>query len=202
MKPIFLFFILLLLTSCSNQPPKTHKIIGYDEIADQITAISAKNIEKQTGLCLIGTGGGSADNHLRTLNMSFQCYQEIDMDQARHLVITCVNVFLSAINASEKIKPFLIHHPFTPKDIEIRIFIQKSHAEDVALGGISVVSEIDGNVIYKVRDPDPVILKIVLKETFEKALSLVIDMARPVEKQMDETSHRANDFIQNYDNRE
>lgn len=165
--------LLLTLSSCSSSPSKTYKLIGYDKIADQITGETAKKIEKQTGLRLIGTGGGSASGHLRELNMSFQYSQAMNMKRGRKLLIYCVNEYLAAINGNEEIRAHLIHFPFTPEDVEINIFIRQPDNSVVPIGSLVAVSERSGKLSYHTRQPDPIIMKKIHEETFEEALKLV-----------------------------
>ncbi len=181
MKFLFLSVPLLFFAACKSSVPSnicstevnSTSNVDYEKIADKITYETARKIERQTSLHICGVGGGSLSGQLRKLNMSFECRKELNMEQGRKLVLYCVNEYLSAINANKEIRPNLIHFPFTPEDVEIDIFIQKPDRSDVPIGSLSVVSEVDGKVIYKVHEPDPIILRRVHEETFEEALKLV-----------------------------
>ena len=113
--------------------------------------------------------------------MSFDCYNEITMDQGRELLIYCVSEYLSAINSNEKIRPYLIHYPFTPKDVEIRIFIHRPDHRDVPMGALTVVSEMDGQLVYKILQPDPIVLKRIHEEPYEEAVE-ILEKSAPFEK--------------------
>lgn len=172
MRYISLLFLVLSLTACQTSSSKNYQIPDYEKMADRITDQTAKKIEAKTGLRLCGTGGGMM-NHIRMMAMSFNCYSAVDMDKGRELVVYCVNEYLAAINANEEIRPHLIHYPFTPSDVEIRIFIYKPDRKDVPIGDLSVVSQAYGQVVYKVREPFPVVLKRVHEETFEEAVQQI-----------------------------
>ncbi len=173
MKKFILLIALLLLSSCKNSLPPVSTSCDYDKIADKITAATAKKIERETSLRPCGAGGGSENNHLRKLNMSFHCFKEINIDHGRQLITYCVNEYLAAINSNEEIRSSLIHFPFTPNDVEIHIFIRQPDNRDVPPGNLSIVSEREGKVAYKVFESDPFTLKRIHEETFEEAMRLV-----------------------------
>lgn len=141
-------------------------------MADKITAQTAMKIEKETGLRLCGVGGG-AINHIRKLNMSFNCFREISFDEGRKLLIYCVNEYLSAINANEEVRPYLIHYPFTPNDVEIEIFVRQPDNRDVAFGKLAVVFEVYGKVGYRISQEGPLSLKEAHEETYEEAIRVL-----------------------------
>jgi hypothetical protein len=144
----------------------------YEKMADRITAVTAQKIERESGLVLCGTGGGMMD-HIRMMAMSFNCYNEITVEQGRELLIYCVNQYLSAINTNKGIKQYLVHFPFTQKDVEIRIFIRKPDHSEVSIGLPSVISQINGQLVYKVKQLGPVSLKESHEETYEEAVKLL-----------------------------
>ena len=167
MKSLLLFLIISLVSSCSN-----HSIPEHEKVADRITALTAKKIENETGLRLIGTGGGMM-HQVRMMGMSFNYFGEMSIEKGRKLLTYCVDEYLSAINSDEQIKTYLTHYPFTCKDIEIRIFVYQSDHTDVPIGELSVVAAYDGCLTYKIRQPGPVILKRIYKETYGEALKLL-----------------------------
>lgn len=173
MRNICFLILILLLSGCQNSSnPKNYEIPIHEKIADKITAKTAAKIEHETRLRLMGTGGGMM-HHVRMMAMSFAHYGEIDMEQGRELIVYCVNEYLSAINADAEIHPYLIHSPFTPKDIEIRIFIYQSDNKPVSEEQLSVISEIQGMITYKVEQPFPIVLKEIHEETYEEALAVL-----------------------------
>lgn len=172
MRFMTLLLLLFSLTACLNSPPKNYEVPEYEKMADRITHATAKKIESSTGLRLMGTGGG-AINHIRKLNMAFMHLGKLQVDQGRELVVYCVNEYLSAINANEEIRPFLIHYPFTPEDVEIEIFVYQSDRYDVPIGDLAVIAEAYGKVVYKIRKPYPDILERTRVETYDEAVSLL-----------------------------
>jgi|GEM_PF-675653 hypothetical protein len=172
MKIIFLLILCYLSSSCNKSSTQQYEIPNYEKMADKITAQVARRIERETGLRLIGTGGGMMD-HVRMMAMSFDQYGEITMEKGRELIIYCIQKYLSAINEDIEIRSYLVHYPFTPKDVEVRIFIYKQDRREVAQGVLSIVNEVGGMVKYKVNEPGTDILKTVHRETYEEAVEIL-----------------------------
>jgi hypothetical protein len=188
MRFLYLLFIFLFLGACNNfSPNKAYETPDYEKIADVITARTAQKIESETGLVLSGVGGGMMDQ-VRMMAMSFDCFGEISMEQGRELVIYCVNEYLSAINANIEIRPYLIHYPFSSKDVQIRIFINSKNGKEVGSGNLSIVTEINGKVSYKIRDPESQRLRIIHEEAYEEAVK-ILEAGEPVNKVRKNLSH-------------
>lgn len=86
----------------------------YEQIADAITAKTAKKIKNEKELILMGTGGGMLGD-IYMMAMSFRYCQEVDFNTARQLVVYCVEEYLSAINSDEKVRPYLHNFPLQQK---------------------------------------------------------------------------------------
>jgi hypothetical protein len=67
------------------------------KLADQITKNTALKLRKEKGLVLAGTGGGMMDD-VNFMFMSFDYFQEVDVDKARTLLVEAAQEYLSAIN--------------------------------------------------------------------------------------------------------
>ncbi len=167
MKYIFrVALVLAILAVCSacglGVPPD-------ERIADKITAKTAKKLRKEKDLCLIGTGAQMM-YEIEMLAMSFNYYKEVDVEQARELVVYATETYLDAINSNEKIRPYLANYPFTAKNIEIRIFPWNTDGQDLPLNKISCISFTHGNIRYRTEiDYNPPMYQ----ESYEEALSKV-----------------------------
>lgn len=179
MRHFKILIVILLLAACNNPITEDSQTTNYVEIADRITVKVAHEIESEAGLRLCGTGGGMMD-HIRMMAMSFNCHRETTLEQGRELLIYCVNEYLTAINSNEQVRPYLVHYPFTPKDIEIRIFLSNSDQTEVSNGAISVLSEVGGKLVYCNRDTKDH-LKDLHEETYEVAVEL-LEKSEPFEK--------------------
>lgn len=70
--------------------------------------------------CATGLGGM---DKLWMMALSFERYGEpLTENEARKLIINCIDDFLAAVNNDEQIKPLLQDYPFTAKNLEMEIF--------------------------------------------------------------------------------
>lgn len=141
----------------------------YEKVADRITARTAKKLEKEKHLYLIGTGGGMMYD-VRKMSMDFQFYHELDLKESRKLLVDVVEEYLREINNSEKIRPYLHNYPFTVKNIEIGIWIYNPDKTDLPPEKISYISALDGVIDYYGEYSGPPFRKVIHEETYEEAL--------------------------------
>ena len=173
MKLIFNFGMILttlfFLFGCSSfgyQSP------GYVKTAHAITANTAKKLEEQKKLYLIGTGGGMMHD-IRMMAMGFQFFHEVDLKEARELVVYAVREYLSDINNNEEVRPYLRNYPFTAKNVEIQIWIYNPDGSDPSLEKIYYISAINGVLTYYLDLPKTYSRKAICKETYEEALQKI-----------------------------
>ncbi|NNM43193.1 MAG: hypothetical protein HKM07_02495 [Chlamydiae bacterium] len=162
--------ILTLFSACLGYCSKAGSG-NYEQIADAITAETAKKLQKEKGLILAGTGGKMMAD-IQMMMMSFDYYHVVNLQTARKLIASTVQEYLSAINANEKIRPYLHEYPFTVKNVEISIVFFTPDGSDVALNEITIASLNQGLITYYVDTPDKIKLKILHTETYEEALKL------------------------------
>lgn len=107
---------------------------------------------------------------IEMLAMSFNYYQEIDLNSARSLIIYSVNEYLSDINNNKEIKPYLSNYPFTSKNIETRIFIYGPDRRKLPPEKIGYISSRDGILRYYTRSDDD---HPICTETYDEALGKI-----------------------------
>ena len=151
--------------SCSCFP------LDYEKIADKTTDKTAKKLEKQKKLHLVGIGGQMM-NDIQMMAMSFQFFQEVDLKTARELAVYAVSEYLTDINSNEVLRPYLHQYPFTAKNVAIRIWIYNPDKSDPPLDKIYFVSAINGTITYYLDLPETYSRKAICKETYEEALKL------------------------------
>ncbi len=163
-----LFTLLILLGGCIT-PPSSYIPSEKEKLCNEVTRIAAKEIYNKTGLIPCGSGGGAMDQ-IRMLALSFNYPYEVDITEGRKLLIAALETFMSVINEDERIRTYLINYPFEPKNIEIRIFLQKEDGSNVALDSLCILGAIDGILSYRIHKPDGFGLDRVHEETYEEAL--------------------------------
>ena len=147
--------------------------LDYEKIADRINAKTAKGLEEQKHLYLIGTGGQMMDD-IQMMMMGFNFYSTANIKTARNLLIEAAEKYLLAINSNEKIRPYLHNYPFTDKNIEIVIYFYKPDGSNIDSGELFIAAANRGKIIYYIDCPDRDILKSIYQETYEKALQITL----------------------------
>ena len=147
----------------------TYRISDKEKITDEILNQVAIQLKKEKGLIPCGTGG-QAMNQIQMLALSFDYRQPVDIDKSRELLITAVDTFVAAINANEAVRPYLGNYPFTPKNIELRVFLQNPDRSNVQSGQLSIVTSIAGVFNYKIQETDYPLPKTIHHEPYEEAV--------------------------------
>ena len=106
--------------------------------------------------------------------MSYKIYRSLDTAEARKLIIDCVEEYLTAINASKEIRPFLENYPATSENIHLTVYSYNPDHRHTYDPSIGVVSARDGNVFYRTRDKNNEYrYKSETEEPYEVALAMV-----------------------------
>jgi|JI9StandDraft_1071089.scaffolds.fasta_scaffold117587_2 hypothetical protein len=130
-------------------------------------------LKKEKNLHCFGTTA-SMMYEIKTLGLSFIYYDQIDIPQARNLIISGINEYLDGINSNLELRPYLDHWPFTANDIEFDISILKPNGSRVDPESLNFVSCEKNSVSYYPRQdhiktmPPPL-----LTETYQQALQLL-----------------------------
>ena len=171
MKLIFNFGVIVtILAFVSGCSSFSYQLPNYEKIADAITANTAKKLEEQKKLYLIGTGGRMMHD-IQAMHMSFQFFHEVDLEEARELIVYALREYLSDINNNEEVRPYLHNYPFTAKNVEIRIFIYGPDRNELPPEKIVYISSRNGILRYYIRADDD---HPICKETYEEALGKVV----------------------------
>jgi len=122
-------------------------VVDYERIVDKITAQTAKKLQTEKKLYLMGTGGRMMHD-IEMMAMSFNYYQEVDLNTSRELLMYAVNEYLTAINNNTEVRPYLHEYPFTAKNIKITIFIYQPDRQELPLEKIYRIKCINGKFQY------------------------------------------------------
>ena len=108
---------------------------------------------------------------IQMMAMSFYLYHEVDLKEARELLVYIINEYLSEINSNIEIRPFLHEYPFTAKNVEIRIWAYNPDGSKLSPEKIYYISNIKGRLRYYIRGSDP--REAICEETYAEASKLV-----------------------------
>jgi len=138
----------------------------YEKLADKITITTAKSLEEKNGLILLGTGGRMMDD-IKLMSMAFEYHEAGNIETARKLLLDSTKEYLSKINASERIRPYLHNYPFTPTNIKIEIYFRGIAKSDSAEDKVDIAALSDGMFFYFVKDENSTALKLIKEESYE-----------------------------------
>ncbi|CCB87958.1 hypothetical protein SNE_A00800 [Simkania negevensis Z] len=146
-----------------------NRFVDYERIADRITAKTAKKLEKEKNLRLVGIGGRMMDD-IQMMAMGFDYFHEVNLQEARGLVVYAIKEYLADINKSEKVRPYLHNYPFTAKNIEIRIWVYNPDRSEPSPDKICCISATNGMISYYVQGPEEYSRLVICEESYEEAL--------------------------------
>jgi hypothetical protein len=182
--PFLSLFLMVFIYSCGSPSADSTYLPDKQSLAIEVRNQTFAQLKVEKELIPCGTGSGMMDQ-IRMLAMSFNYYKEIDMLQARQLLIDAGTVFLKNINANEQIRPFLQNYPFKPENIQIRIFLYNPNGKEPDFGKLTVISLIDGELRYKIDNPETNSFRVIYRETFDQAQAKLGSLAglRPIQNE-------------------
>ena len=145
----------------------------YEEIAVKIEKQFIRKMKKEKGLQCIGTGGGMMTD-IQRMAISFQFFQEVDLAQARELLVSTTVEYLHAINSSREVRPYLHNYPFGLENIEVMMWVEDPNGKSIPIDQIAQMTLSNGVLSYYSYKYDPGnSYRELHKETYEEALKIV-----------------------------
>lgn len=101
-----------------------------------------------------GNGLGGMDK-IWLISLSFERISpSTNENEARNLIVHCVEDLLEAINSNEELKPLLQTYPFNAKNIKLDIYNLNNNKTEQTFPNISVVGNNKGKVCYLSVSPE------------------------------------------------
>ena len=149
-------------------------------ITDKYCAEMAKNYK----LYCYGYGGKFL-KRVDQIDLSFNTVQNLNVAQARKLIIKCSEELLKRINADNDIKPYLSHYPFTEKGISLGVSFDQEDQKRVSSKFVAMVFTVDGNIYYSSYNHNKKKFQDVHEETYQEALKIVNNASKPTIEKKD-----------------
>lgn len=131
------------------------------------------HVEKNFDLELSAFGGSNEDHKTACIGVGFTSRTKKSKDECRKLIIEITDIFLFYINDDKELAKYLLHNPFTFKDINLDIFIIPLN-KNVVDPDIGIASLLGGEIVYKTDDPNNEFrYKSRIIESYEEALQKV-----------------------------
>lgn len=171
---IFLIFFAHFSSCTSNTQELQDEVRSPSHIAGEIRTRAANKMAKKYNLIVVGMSAAMPEGIINNLGLRFHIHQAIKIEQARQILVNCVQELLTDINSNEEIRPYLEMYPFTPQNITISIIIYQKNGAEVFDPGICAARATRGKIWYSTMDKKNVYeYKSEYKESFEEAVKLV-----------------------------
>lgn len=145
----------------------------YVEIANKITNITIERLEKKHHLHCCGIKRGM-NKSVELIGLDFQLNRIMEKNEARGMVVNCVQEFLADINRNEEIRKVLQVYPFDPEHIEVVIYLSTHDYGTIYHPDLAIVAARRGKITYSTNDPDNEFnFKSREVESFEEAVKIV-----------------------------
>ena len=131
----------------SNEPTP------YVKIADNIIKTTSDRLSKKYQMHLMGVKSGMM-GCVNSMGLHFQVNRKLNKDEARCMIVECVQSFLADINQNEAIRKHLQVTPFDAEHVEIIFFLSAPDGNDFYHPDLSVITACDGKIKYSTYDPE------------------------------------------------
>ncbi len=142
------------------------------QYADKVMHSYSKKVKKEKDLDAFGMGGELMSN-VKSLYLKYVSDSKITLDEARPLLVECIEDLLKEVNNNEKIRPYLNDYPFTAKNLEFGILFLDKSGEFIAEGCLAGVTSLKGKVYYRIWNVNKNRLEEIYEEAYEEALRIV-----------------------------
>lgn len=171
MRIVLVFFLMVFVACCDSPKIQNPYALSQKEIiVNQVIKKAFAQLKKDRELYPFGTAGRMM-NQIKMLGLSLHYYEPVDIEKARDLLAYSTTLFLDLINDNKDIRSYLENYPFTPENIQIRIYLQKTDGSEPDLGELTLAKMIDGTLEYIIRSLETERLVTFYKEPFEEAVS-------------------------------
>ena len=144
----------------------------YIRYIDAISSRVADQIEKEFNIHC-GVEGGSMPNNIALVRLGFTAQRRATLEEARIMHVRCTEMLIKAINADERIRPFLAEYPFPPSRIELSISFRGPSGSWDCDGTINFILEAHDTISCFITDPIDSIITSFYEEPYAEALKIV-----------------------------
>ncbi len=168
---------LFLLFACSQDSTPEHC-----RHADRIMKQFVNDAEKQYKLVCYGSGGAFFEQ-VNEIFFSFVTLGPKSLEELRVVMITITEDFLNRINNDEEIRQSLANFPFEPNNLKFRISLMSKDGKFIINKGagkelLRSVLLLKGKLSYEIENEETAGLQDVHEETYEEALSSMLNELR------------------------
>jgi hypothetical protein len=160
-------FLSVALVSCESHSNGAGK---KEALASELQLRVIRKLREENNLLPYGMGSGIM-RKIHFLGLHFVYLKEVEMDEARQLLMRAARTLLDEMNSDEAIRGYLKSYPCGVKGVEIAIFFRKESGHDPDLDKLKVVDLVQGKITYKIGHENRYDYTNVMEESFEQAAS-------------------------------
>ena len=169
MRSVFLSLLVLFTCGCGSQLKDSSSLPTKQSLVNDVRKKTILQLKVEKELYACGVGSRMMDQ-IKALALSFNYYKEVDIEEARELLLSAGMVFLDNINSNGQIRSHLSNYPFRPENIQIRIFIKNRSGSLTERDKLAVAAMVDGILEYDISSSETQCLKTIYRETYEEAV--------------------------------
>ncbi len=169
MKTNVKFFIIVFL--CIGKFVAADDVPIYEYYVNEITRAFVKEAKKEFGLLCYGSGG-SMPHDVVEIELDFECYRHVTIDEARELEVKVTEMLRQRINEHEKIRPYLRDYPCKSRTAHVMISFRKARGGRQT-EGVALIFPARNKLFYNAVDPVTNKLCDLFEEPYEEALKIV-----------------------------
>jgi hypothetical protein len=149
---VFLILIALMTISFSMEPKMDQDLPDDDKMLYGFINREGKRLGVKYHMRQSATGIGGMDK-VWLMSLAFDRYGEpLTENEARKLIISCVDDFLEAVNKDEELKPYLKNYPLTAKNLELTIYNYDKNQVLHYFPYIAIVADSRGKIGFFTED--------------------------------------------------
>jgi len=154
-----------------------------ERYVDEVLNTFAQEMEQKYQLYCYGIGGSMAYD-VKDVGLRFSANRKISIEEARELQVRSTEQLVEMINASEKIRPYLIEYPWPSSRVEIAISSVKNDGSCYE-NGVSFIFQAKEKLFYYGKQDQHSLGPKILEETYVEAKKIVDSnpsCLKPIEK--------------------
>lgn len=134
-----------IFSACARPPT-------YVRECDRITKGFCEEALPKHELVVLGQGGAFKERQIDSFFVDFERQRPTSREEARQILVDCVETLIARINSDEKIAKNMTHHPISVRDVSISIgFVDEKREPHREFSQIHLYNN---NIYYSLYDPE------------------------------------------------
>ena len=141
-----------------------------DKAYGKASSRAAKILDKEYGIHCCGSGCRT-NEFIEMIALSFQVEKELNLDEARKLIVSITNRYLEILNSDQVLRPLMVKYPFDQENIEVTLYFMDKSNQRIFYPKIGVATIYKGQFKFCTRDKaNPYTYRDRIFETYSEAL--------------------------------